>query len=277
MCYMRSLIECLGSHKGIMRGFQQTQNETKLCNFKLQYLNFTNYILQEHLKRILTMSNKETYKYKRFFSQYTKFPVVISTISTRSESLTLHKRIMADTKDIKRMSVIKERSGLEEFDSPFDSVNNDRLITHRSQLLNINKITFFTDGSIRDNKGTVGWVVKEQSYLWFNTALIHQFDITKVELISILSAIYVTPLGRNIIISTDSQNAIDLIYKTLKCTYNSHRHKLSRILNLIRRSLWSNNIILTMAKVKRHSNNFWNDKADTLAKEGYNSDLLIIK
>ncbi|PKY52617.1 hypothetical protein RhiirA4_497078 [Rhizophagus irregularis] len=95
---------------------------------------------------------------------------------------------------------------------------------------------------------------------------------TKAETLAILTALIVCPLNSSINIFTDSQAAIDSFHKT-KNLHSISPRRFNKVNNNI---LWSSihhiikqlKLTIKLHKVKAHSGNTFNDKADDLAKKG---------
>ncbi|GBB88117.1 hypothetical protein RclHR1_14630005 [Rhizophagus clarus] len=125
----------------------------------------------------------------------------------------------------------------------------------------------------------LGWVVASPS---FSSTEIHEFackinnfpSSTKAEALVIATALATCPPNTDITIKTDSKCVID----TFK--YTQSRPSPRRYLKINNYLIWkaidkiisSNRLNVTLEKVKAHSNDFFNDKADSLAKEGSSSN-----
>lgn len=149
-------------------------------------------------------------------------------------------------------------------------------------------IEIYTDGSLafneRDLGGTTimgaGWILKDTE-ISFHCGITKFPSSTRAEIVAILTAILATPSNNKLYIYTDSQAAIDGINNTLTLHQQSTAHSLKQhnyiLLHIIKDLLINKNITLQLEKVKGHSQNRWNDVADTLAKHGrteaiYNRD-----
>ena len=141
---------------------------------------------------------------------------------------------------------------------------------------------FYTDGSYdplklsRNGSAIMGaaWVLLPTSSitdpLEFKCATTNWPSSTRAELLAIMTSLIATPRNSHIVIHSDSQAAIDGINKIMpripSCRQwlklNNHS-----ILSCIRELITDKKISLTLRKVKAHSGNEWNDRADALAKE----------
>jgi ribonuclease HI/exonuclease III len=140
------------------------------------------------------------------------------------------------------------------------------------------ELRFFTDGSYisrdRLQKSSLGYGIVQVDA---QNSVIREikgsmqgwFSSTRPELRAILEAILISPGGSSVLISTDSQVAIDSIYRVLNI--NKARTWLktanSSILTAIKEAVNTKGIQLTLLKVKAHSGLEMNDRADKLAKE----------
>jgi ribonuclease HI len=102
------------------------------------------------------------------------------------------------------------------------------------------------------------------------------FSSTRPELRAILDAILIAPSGSKVTINTDSKAAIGAIQSSLNTNKARawFRTTNSTILSAIKEAVASKEIQLCLIKVKAHSGLIWNDRADRLAKEGLDSDLI---
>ena len=110
----------------------------------------------------------------------------------------------------------------------------------------------------------------------FSAANIEWPSSTKAEIIAILSALLVVTSNSNVVIYTDSQNAIN--------QYNCYKLELSfkRKLKITGYLIWEiilylttkYNINLKLIKIKSHVGNWRNDYADALAKKGLSESRL---
>ncbi|GBB87610.1 hypothetical protein RclHR1_14090002 [Rhizophagus clarus] len=138
------------------------------------------------------------------------------------------------------------------------------------------RLIFYTDGSLSmdgTNKSIMGtaWVeVSSPVNDTFQCSTAHLLSSTKAEVLAILTAIIAAPIYCHVTIHTDSKNAIDTFNKT-GCTNLSQR----RIMKLNNFSLWilihrlikTKSLRVELLKVKAHSGQSYNDKADRLAKD----------
>src|SRR6266542_828589 len=84
-----------------------------------------------------------------------------------------------------------------------------------------------------------------------------------------MTALLVIPMNRTVIINTDSQAAIHRIDAINSTTSLRSIYKLANnaVLSIIKQLITEKNLVVIFNKVKGHSNNLGNDKADRLAKE----------
>src|SRR3989337_4431787 len=129
----------------------------------------------------------------------------------------------------------------------------------------------------------LGWIISNSVDSYppsFKASLIPHPSSTKAETVAILTALIVSPPQSFVNIFTDS---VSVIYN-----YNnfiSHNRyttrKREKISNysfwiLIKYIILSLNLNITLNKIKSHSGDLYNDKADSLAKSGCNSNILTI-
>jgi ribonuclease HI len=150
-------------------------------------------------------------------------------------------------------------------------------------------LDIYTDGSLvvdsssgRDEKKMgVGWVVVNEnidsSNLSFKCRIVDWPSSTRAELGAIWTAILVAPYEANVRIFSDSKAAIEGIqnFKGLMSIRSNFKTKNRSLISQIVDSCKTKLIKLEMIKVKGHSMNIWNDKADSLAKEGLTSSLIL--
>ena len=138
---------------------------------------------------------------------------------------------------------------------------------------------FYTDGSLKqiDNNimMAIGWIQVEsidskKIIAEFFAANIEWPSSMKAEIIAILSVLLVVTSNSNVVIYTDSQNAIN--------QYNCYKSELSfkRKLKITGYLIWEiiiylttkYNINLRLIKIKSHVGNWGNDSANALVKKG---------
>ena len=93
---------------------------------------------------------------------------------------------------------------------------------------------------------------------------------TKAELLAIWYMLLIAPKRRKVKIYTDSAAAIASLAKTkkIKTSKNWIKEKNADLKRSIKELCNLKKIELDLIKVKGHSGNRWNDRADSLAKEG---------
>ncbi|PKK81004.1 hypothetical protein RhiirC2_767528 [Rhizophagus irregularis] len=134
--------------------------------------------------------------------------------------------------------------------SSIPQLKNCADLLHSEEIL-----TFYTDGSVQ-NIGTThslsgyGWIQTQPSTpkISFKGSTVFFPSSSKSETMGILTTLIVSPYNCRINIYTDSANCIT--------TFNTRMH------------LGIKNLLVTLHKVPGHSNNPYNDAADTLAKAG---------
>ena len=94
---------------------------------------------------------------------------------------------------------------------------------------------------------------------------------TRAELYAIFLALMISPLDSTVDIFTDSQCAIQGITEWLLANKKWIKFNNNLLLFKIGILVKEKNIDLKLNKVKGHSNDFWNDQADKLAKDGLSS------
>jgi ribonuclease HI len=159
------------------------------------------------------------------------------------------------------------------------------LATATSLFAGDSSLSFYTDGSLINGNTEqvtmgIGWIQSSTSSpnFEFKAKILDWPSSTRAETILILSAIIIYPVNCSIEIFTDSQCCIDTFKRVTSPIITSRR--LEKVQN---RSLWHvirhfinlNSLHVSLKKVKRHSNDFFNNKADILAKQGCSSTSLL--
>jgi len=155
----------------------------------------------------------------------------------------------------------------------------------KNKLENNKELIFYTDRSLKksatenstetDRMG-IGWVQvdsEEEEVIDEGTIGARNWpSSTKAELFTIWYVLLIMPRKRKVKIYTDSAAAIAGLGKSKKLNSSSHWNK-EKNYNL-KRSIFEllklKELELDLVKVKGHSCNKWNDRADKLAKEGVN-------
>jgi ribonuclease HI len=144
------------------------------------------------------------------------------------------------------------------------------------------RMIFYTDGSLKkssisvENQDRMGasWIqvdlneekIQDEGYVstenWPSS--------TKAELLAIWCVLLITPIKKEVKIYTDSEAAICSIKKGKVELRNKQwlRQKNYNLIKSIADILRIKQISLDLVKIKGHSSNRWNDKADSLAKKG---------
>src|SRR5260363_3524 len=154
-----------------------------------------------------------------------------------------------------------------------------------------NLVVFYTNGSLRKEssergkscKQGLGWIQvdKERKKIIQkgNLSIQDWPSSTKTELAAIWVVLLITPQDSEVKIYTDSAAAILGINVSKRFRSNKEwlRQKNYNLLLKILDTKCSKNLKMELIKVKGHSNNYWNDKVDELAKEGQEAPLLIVQ
>jgi ribonuclease HI/endonuclease/exonuclease/phosphatase family metal-dependent hydrolase len=144
--------------------------------------------------------------------------------------------------------------------------------------------TFYSDGSLKitndkANMG-IGWiqVENEEEISKFNTQTIGWPSSTRAEILAILTILLVVQEQSTINIYTDSKNAIhDFEAYKQKSNYRTYIKMDNQIVwELIFRLIEMLDLNVSLHKVKGHSNDTWNDRADEEANHGRNANSMII-
>ncbi|PKK72655.1 hypothetical protein RhiirC2_776945 [Rhizophagus irregularis] len=140
-------------------------------------------------------------------------------------------------------------------------------------------LTFYTDGSVQ-NIGTThslsgyGWIQTQPltPRISFKGSTVFFPSSSKSESMGILTALLVAPFNCRINIYTDSANCITTFNTRMHLGIVSPHQKLKQsnflLWDLIFLLINQKNLLVTLHKVPGHSNNLYNDEADTLAKAG---------
>jgi ribonuclease HI len=154
-------------------------------------------------------------------------------------------------------------------------------ILTRNKKRDKRKYSFYTDGALYKKKEEndigkmgIGWVQVEEKEDWPEEEIALGLEgwpsATIAELAAIWAAILTVPEGKSIEVFTDSIAALRNINRALQSVEKERILKkknamwIMNIVGLIK----SKNIKIEIIKVKSHSENKWNDRADLLAKKG---------
>ncbi|CAB4424299.1 unnamed protein product [Rhizophagus irregularis] len=147
---------------------------------------------------------------------------------------------------------------------------------------------FYSDGSVLnvgsiESKSGFGWIQTHPSVptTTFKGSTIFFPSSFKSENLAILTILITLPTNSICTIYTDSQNCIDTYNTRLTTPTISPRKRLKQnnflIWDLIFWLIHHHSLTIQLLKVKAHSNNLFNDKADALAKEGrYSPNPIVI-
>jgi hypothetical protein len=153
------------------------------------------------------------------------------------------------------------------------------LIDIASKFLNFTNFEFYSDGSVSnigsiDCKSGFGWIQTNSNIpnISFKGSTIFFPSSFKSESFAILLILITLPPGAICRIYTDSQNCIDTFNSRLHSSAISPRRRLKQnnflIWDLIFWLITHHALTVQLLKIKAHSNNKFNDQADSLAKAG---------
>ena len=156
-------------------------------------------------------------------------------------------------------------------------------VLRRNMIRNKNKYTIYTDGaantkasneSASKSNMSIGWVQINEMQEWSEEEVAFGLEgwqtSTVAELVAIWAAVLTIPKEKQLEIYTDSNAAIRNISRSLE---QVDRNKIAKKKNAIwlmkiKDLVKMKNIQIDLVKVKSHSKDKWNDKADSLAKKG---------
>ena len=168
--------------------------------------------------------------------------------------------------------------------SLFNQEYNEQLNLIKGRFNSCSDLIFYTDGSLtdinsKDVRMGIGWIQVQENTPReeFSAQISNWPSSTRAELIAIVTAIYTCALNSTVTIYTDSEATIKRFH-SLKNPTMTNRRKL-KIPNNI---MWSilleiiarNKLNVFLKKVKGHSHDPHNDRADSLAKEGRNKNII---
>ena len=144
----------------------------------------------------------------------------------------------------------------------------------RTTIQNLTYITIHTDRSLQNNRMGIGWVLKTEDHnITFQARTNQTFSFfTRAELLVILSTLITIPSNTTVELYTDSQAAINSIYTHQLKNRNKQKKQLKNQITLdnIYQIIKTLNIQLNLYKVKAHTGNTDNERADLLAKQVIN-------
>jgi ribonuclease HI len=146
------------------------------------------------------------------------------------------------------------------------------------------RLTFYTDGSLvnlntEEVSMGIGWTQVEPNtpHQDFSARVTDWPSSARAELLAVLTALYTCPKACTVVICTDSLTTINR-YTQLINPLTTNRQKLKipnhTIWTTILKFIDEAELNLSFVKIKGHSNDINNDKADRLAKEGRSKDIL---
>ncbi len=196
----------------------------------------------------------------------------------RETSLSLKRRIMAKLESQPVQNLSFYVPNLPQIDLITNITNHESLTIIKENLKDFPILSFHTDGSLSgmntpDVCMGIGWIQHEPNTFQceYSAQVKNWPSSTRAEAWAILSAIYVCPQNCQVKIFTDSQACID---RYLSCINPLLTNRKS--LKIPNGNIWScimdliqtYNISLHFTKVKGHSTDDLNNKADLLAKRG---------
>jgi len=163
------------------------------------------------------------------------------------------------------------------------------LIGIAMKLKGENEVDIYTDGSMSieiegdssKKRIGIGWIVvnnsSRNSNISFKSRIVNWPSSTRAELGAIWIALLVAPYKANMRIYSDSKAAIDRIWSLKESTSirDYFKTKNCSLISQIIDCCKTKEINLELIKVKGHSMNKWNDRADKLAKEDLLSNLIL--
>ncbi|CAB4485566.1 unnamed protein product [Rhizophagus irregularis] len=167
-----------------------------------------------------------------------------------------------------------------------DMIKND-LKNISTNFANYQNFHFYTDGSVKalgqqGCKSGFGWiqVSNDAPKFTFSGSTVFFPSSYKSESMALLTAIITLPYQGTAIISTDSANCIHTFNHRINTPVISPRKKLKQnnylIWDLIFWIIHNMKLSISLQKVKAHSNDTYNDRADALANTGSFSEQPII-
>jgi ribonuclease HI len=154
------------------------------------------------------------------------------------------------------------------------------------ELKEFREVDIYTDGSmVVENEGGseikkmgIGWTIVDEnnsvSNISFKSRIVDWPSSTRAELGAIWTALLVVPYEAKVRIYTDSKAAIEGIqkFKSINNIRNNFKIRNRSLISQIDECCKAKRIKLELIKVRGHSMNKWNDRADKLAKEGLASN-----
>ena len=238
-----------------------------------------------------------------------KFKGVSFLINRKDKSKTVPYNLNYFKKNIEKELAVEKRNTLD-FTFPTCTIHTESLSEvliqrwiqteiHKKQLIALykdnkkeedqespEKYEFYTDGSLKDR----GSEDSKMGSAWLQTAgpklgSTFQNSITdwpsssKAEATAILTALLTVPENREVEIFTDSQASIDTFIRLQNPHPKFTKRKMLKIKNWsiwtkIKETIQGKGLKVQLAKVKAHSGNYLNEKADQLAKEALSKPLL---
>jgi len=196
--------------------------------------------------------------------------------TVNEENWSEFERIFEDERDKEKMKLINNRI----FEIEKGIKNNNQVVDRIVQLMIDNviedrkELTFYTDASLNrlNNHSGIGIVqIENETEIGnLNIKIDSKKEINHLETVAIMIVLLMTPRDSIVSIYTNSKNAQTLVNDCLKEDNNNLRKLLNKTDFIIRK--WINDFIkdnrinINIVKVKAHSNNKFNEKADKLAK-----------
>src|SRR6185436_146865 len=158
---------------------------------------------------------------------------------------------------------------------------------YQKQLINLflftknlpNNTHFYTDASIINAQSShpkigIGWISEHNTQIKFNCAISSYPDSTRAELEAIVYLLLILPINSYSNIHLDNLSAL----KNIQLFPSLHKFlhiKNWDILFIIHHFIQTKSLNISFYKVKTHSNNFFHNQADLLAKQGTSKHLII--
>jgi ribonuclease HI len=171
-----------------------------------------------------------------------------------------------------------------------DKLAQEELVEIARKLEGRKKLNIYTDGSlvgsessrVVDKRMRIGWVLADESSnrledISFCSRIEDWPSSTRAELGAIWTAVLAAPRSSLVNIFTDSKAAIEGLQanRHIVSIRNIFKIKNRSLIRQIQECCKAKNITLQLNKVKGHSENLWNDKADKIAKEGLSANKII--
>jgi ribonuclease HI len=148
----------------------------------------------------------------------------------------------------------------------------NELTSIAAQIQNWDNIHIYTDGSMENfpncktGMGLGMFITNNMEEITFSAQTKEFPSSTRAELVAILCAILVSPKNKTINLYTDSANAIKNLEHPKKTQHRWNKQKNPTLIQVIIETTQAKQITINFIKVKGHSGNYGNDKADIAAQ-----------